>query len=103
MRYCGLHRLPSCHDQMRETVTVLGALAVAVRDMARARWDAPTVLVDPSCDGSYAGWPFVESVVGSWSRASLTGFQRRPSARRSGHSRRPAAGLADKVPLSPVP
>lgn len=42
-----VHRLPSAGNEMPKAVAAHSPLAVTVRDVARARWDAPTVFVEP--------------------------------------------------------
>ena len=43
----GLHRLPSGDDQVPQAVAAHGPVAVAIRDVARARGDAPARLIEP--------------------------------------------------------
>src|SRR5262245_44138750 len=42
-----LHRFPSSHDQVAESVAILGPLEVIPRDVARARWHEPPMFVEP--------------------------------------------------------
>jgi len=59
----GLHRLASGGDEMPKAVRRIGYGRSNV-GMWHGRVGAPAVFVDPGCVSSYAGWPFVESVVG---------------------------------------
>ncbi len=52
----GPHRLPSCGDQVLKAVAAHGPVAVAGRDVARARRDTPAVLIEPEGTATSLGY-----------------------------------------------